>query len=122
MGLCQRTGWDWAQASEFVNRVDASHRDELAGQARRSATVIHLTRIFDGILVFALGSVGILWPFFYNLRSARFMVPGVDYEIAPSVLMAFGISPVYFWMCIVIASIGIGLIGRGVVGIILAAR
>jgi hypothetical protein len=120
--LCQRTGWDWQQAERFLDKVEADHPSELATQEKRLALLFNLTRILEGLLVLAIGSLGILGPFLYNLRSGRVMIPGVDYPIVPSVLMAFFISPVYFWISIVIASLGLSLIAKGVLGTIQAMR
>lgn len=122
VNLCQRTGWNWKQAERFLDQVEADHHPELATREKRLALILSMTRILEGLLVFTIGCLGILGPFFYNLRSGRFILPGVDYPVVPSVLMAFFISPVYFLIFIVIVSIGLGMTAKGVLGAIQAMR
>ena len=118
LGLCQRTDWDWEQARHFLDKVYADNHAELAAQERRLATLLNFILITDGLVVFVIGSLGILWLFFYNPRSGQFLIPSVDYPIVPTVLMALAIAPVYFGFFFIIASIGIGMMAKGILGII----
>jgi hypothetical protein len=117
--LCTHTGWDWEQAKRFLDQVYADHKSELAGRERGTAFLINVTLLFEGLLIFIVGSAGILLPFVYNLRTGKFMTPLVDYPIT-TVFMAFLSGFRYFPLFIVIASIGMGMMAKGVVGIVLA--
>lgn len=122
VNLCQCMDWNWEQAERFLEKVEADHHSQLAKREKRLALLFSLTHILDGVLVLAVGSLGILGPFLYNLRSGGFMIPGVDYPIVPVVLLAFFVSPVYFGFFIVIASFGLRLMVKGVLGTLQALR
>jgi hypothetical protein len=118
--LCERADWDWKQAECFLEKVYADHRSELAPHENRLAILVGLTTIFDGLGVFALGSLGILWWFYFNPRGGRFTIPAIDGQFILRLVMMLSIAPAYFIFFFIVAVTGIGIMARGVIGIILA--
>ena len=117
--LCERAGWDWKQAQCFLEKVYADHRSELAPRENRLAFLIGLSTLIEGLIVFALGSFGILWLFFFNPRGGQLTIPAIDGQFLLRLVMLISIAPAYFIFFFIVAVTGIGIMAKGVVGIIL---
>ncbi|MBI5295815.1 MAG: hypothetical protein HY869_10090 [Chloroflexi bacterium] len=118
--LCKRANWDWKQAQYFLEKVYTDHHSELAPRENRLAFLVGFTTILDGLGVLALGSLGLLWYFFFNPRGGQPTIPVLDGQFILHLVMLLSIAPAYFMFFFIVAVTGIGIITRGVIGIILA--
>ncbi|MEW6401428.1 MAG: hypothetical protein AB1649_06480, partial [Chloroflexota bacterium] len=119
--ICERMDWDWEQGQRFLDRVYADHHWELAAREKRLALILNLTITLDGLVVFAIGILGIFGPLgrlFHDPQSGQFSIPAIDYRFVLRVLTLIFLAPGYSLIFFTITLAGIGMMAKGAMGII----
>ena len=69
--LCERTGWDWKEAEQFLESVRVDNRSQLEAHKNRLYLPVSFIMIVDGILNIA---IFYFWAL-YNPRNGEFLLP-----------------------------------------------
>ncbi|MBN1538056.1 MAG: hypothetical protein JW908_15070 [Anaerolineales bacterium] len=117
--LCQRTGWHWVEAEQFLESVRVDNSSQLEAHKNRLFILASLVMIVGGMLNIAIFCFWI----FYNSRSGEFLIPN-DVEggillLINQLVWMFVKSP-FAYIFYFAALTGIGMIIGGMIGFVIA--
>ncbi len=100
MDLCQQTGGSWEQAQQFVQKVEAEHRQEIAAGTAPLLVII-------GVLI-VVGGLGLVaYAVFYTWRGTLLGAPGIPIPGAGNLIYT---------------GTGLAMMAGGAIGILRALR
>ena len=115
--LCQRTGWEWKDAEQFLVSVRVDNHSMLESQKNRLSLLASLSMMVGGMMGLA---VFIFW-FLYNPRLGRLFIPNNMDEwmtILESQVFALAIQSPLAYLLYGVALIGIGMFIGGIIGLV----